>query len=228
MIRFERGERKDERTKEYLRHWPGVEGVLYIGKAQERARVLRTERRHDPATGAPYPWLADTTAMVNHYYVYLVDEDFGALFVKFCSYFPYNAKVCLNGHEYVKRQLARRGIGFEALDNAISRCDDPEALRAIAREVNAERIDALVRKWLARLPHPFTAADRAAGVRYDVSVLQAEFALTQVFDRPVQGRVLFEEVLRENLDLGRPDHVQLIFDSRTVWGAVARSGLAKR
>ena len=83
LIRFERGERKDERTKEYLRRWAGGEGVLYIGKAQERARVLRTERRHDPATGAPYPWLADTTAMVNHYFVYLVDEDFGPLFVKF-------------------------------------------------------------------------------------------------------------------------------------------------
>ena len=94
---------------------PEGEGVLYIGKAQERARVLRTERRHDPVTGAPYPWLADTTAMVNQYYVYLVDEGFGPLFVKFCSYFPYNAKVCLNGHEYVKRQLAKRGIGFEAL-----------------------------------------------------------------------------------------------------------------
>ena len=108
--------------------------------------MLRTERRHDRATGAAYPRLADTTAMVNHYYVYLVDEDFGPLFVKFCSYFPYNATVCLSGHEYVKRQLARRGIGFEALDNALARCDDPEALRALAREVSAERIDALVRK----------------------------------------------------------------------------------
>ena len=93
--------------------------MLYIGKAQERARVLRTERRHDPVTGAPYPWLADSTAMVNHYYVYVVDEDFGPLFMQFCSYFPYNAKVCRNGHEYVKRQLAKRGAGFEALDNAL-------------------------------------------------------------------------------------------------------------
>ena len=140
LVRFKRGKRKDERTKEYLCRWPGGEGVLYIGKAQECARVLRTVRRHDPATGAAYPWLADTTAMVNHYYVYLVDEDFGPLFVKFCSYFPYNAKVCLNGHEYVKRQLAKRGIGFEALDNAVARCDDPEAMQAIARGVTAETV----------------------------------------------------------------------------------------
>jgi hypothetical protein len=72
----------------------------------------------------------------------------------------------------------------------------------------------LLRKWLARLPHPFTAEDRQAGYRYDVSILQAEFSLTQVLDRPLTGRILFEEVLRENLDLGRPDQVQLIFNRR--------------
>jgi hypothetical protein len=67
---------------------------------------------------------------------------------------------------------------------------------------------------LKRLPHPFTAQDRAAGYRYDISILQAEFSFTQVLDRPLSGRVFFEEVIRENLDLGRPDQVQLIFDRR--------------
>ena len=61
-----------------------------------------------------------------------------------------------------------------------------------------------------RIPHPFTPQDRAAGYRYDISILQAEFSLTQVLDRPTTGRVFFEEVIRENLDIGRPDHVQLI------------------
>ncbi len=54
VVSFRRGERKDDRTQEYLRNWSGGEGVLYIGKAQEKARVLRTERRHNPATGATY------------------------------------------------------------------------------------------------------------------------------------------------------------------------------
>ena len=52
--------------------------------------------------------------MVNHYYFYCVDEDFGPFFLKFCSYFPYNAKLCINGNEYLKRQLAKRGVAFEA------------------------------------------------------------------------------------------------------------------
>jgi hypothetical protein len=65
-----------------------------------------------------------------------------------------------------------------------------------------------------RLPHPFPARDRAAGYRYQLSILQAEFSLTQVLDRPVTGRIFFEEVIRENLDIGRPSQVILIFDRR--------------
>jgi hypothetical protein len=72
----------------------------------------------------------------------------------------------------------------------------------------------LLRKWLAILPHPFTPADRAAGYRYDIAIWQAEFSLTQVLDRPISGRVFFEQVIRDNLDAGRPDHVALIFDRR--------------
>ena len=214
LIRFDKGERKDERTQAYLRQWRGGEGVLYIGKAQEKARVLRTQAETDPATGRRSPELAFSTALPNAYYVYAVDEDFGPFFLKFCSYFPYNAKLCLNGHEYVKRQLAKQGIAFEALDNGILSCEDPERLAQICRQLSAAKIDALARKWLARLPHPFTAADRAAGLRYQLSILQAEFSLTQVFDRPQQGRMFFEEVIRENLDIGRPDHVQLVFERR--------------
>jgi hypothetical protein len=152
--------------------------------------------------------------MVNHVYFYGIDEDFGPFFLKFCTYFPYNAKLCINGHEYVKRQLAKEGIAFEALDNGVLSCADPERLQQLCDGLSGAKIDALVRKWLARLPHPFTGHDRKAGYRYDVSILQAEFSLTQVLDRPLSGRIFFEEVIRENLDLGRPDQVQLIFGRR--------------
>ena len=166
IVSFRRGERKDDCTQEYLRNWSGGEGVLYIGKAQEKARVQRTERRRRPSTGATYAWLVDSTALVNHYYFYAVDDDFGPFFLKFCSYFPYNAKLCINGHEYLKRQLTKRGIGFEPLDNGILRCADPAAMQRLADGLTAEKIDALLRKWLARLPHPFSANDREQGIRY--------------------------------------------------------------
>jgi len=106
------------------------------------------------------------------------------------------------------------GIAFEALDNGFAAVSDPAALQQICDQLGPEQIDALLRKWLARLPHPFTAADRDAGYRYDISILQAEFSLTQMLDRPVTGRVFFEQVIRDNLDAGRPDQVSLIFDRR--------------
>jgi hypothetical protein len=215
VVTFERKQRKDEVAAEYRARFRGEEGLLFVGKAQEKASVFRTERRTNPQSGASYAWLFRSTAMVNQYYFYAMDRDFGPFFLKFCSYFPYNAKLCINGHEYAKRQLERRRIRYEALDNGVLSCEDPTALQRICDELSAEKIDALLRKWLRRLPHPFTPKDRSAGIRYALSILQAEFSLTQVLDQPLTGRVFFEEVIRENLDIGRPDQVQLIFD-RTI------------
>lgn len=214
VVSFRKGERKDEVAAEYLSAFKADEGVLFIGKAQEKAPVFRTERRRNSKTGATYPWLVRSTAMVNQFYIYAVDRDFGPFFLKFCSYFPYNAKLCINGHEWLKRQLALREIDYEALDNGILSCAEPKRAQALCERLSAEKIDALLRKWLRRLPHPFTTADRLAGYRYDISILQAEFSLTQVLDRPVTGRAFFEEVIRENLDIGRPSQAQLIFERR--------------
>lgn len=200
--------------QEHLARFQGTEGVLFVGKAQEKTAVFRTEKRRNPETGQTYPWLVRSTAMVNHFYFYCFDSDFGPFFLKFCTYFPYTAKLCINGHEYAKRQLLKAGIAFEGLDNGILSCANPERAQRICDELCAEKIDELLRKWLRQLPHPFTAKDRAAGYRYHISILQAEFSLTQVLDRPVTGRIFFEEVIRENLDIGRPDHVQLVFERR--------------
>jgi hypothetical protein len=214
LVHFAKDQRKDDVTRAYLADHDGSERVLYVGRAQEKASVVRTERRYDARTGASYAWLVKATALVNHFYFYCFDTDFGPLFIKFCSYFPYNAKLCLNGHEWAKRQAAKKGIGFTALDNGFATVEDPARLQAICDRLGPDQIDALLRKWLRRLPHPFTRGDYAAGYRYEISILQAEFSLTQMLDTPTTGRIFFEQVIRDNLDLGRPDHVGLVFARR--------------
>jgi hypothetical protein len=213
LVSFRRGQRKDDVALEHLARFEADEGVLFVGKAQERTSTFRTEKRRDEK-GLTYPWIVRSTAMVNQYYFYCLDRDFGPFFLKFSSYFPYNAKLCINGHEYAKRQLAHRGIDFEPLDNGVLSCADPNRLQKICDDLSPAIIDGLFRKWLRRLPHPFSRDDRAAGYRYQLSILQAEFSLTQVLDRPVTGRVFFEDVIRENLDIGRPSQVALIFGRR--------------
>jgi hypothetical protein len=122
--------------------------------------------------------------MVNHYYFYRVDRDFGPFFLKFCSYFPYNGKLYLNGHEYAKRQLDRKKMDYEPLDNGVRSCSDVGKLKKICEDLSSEKIDAFFRKWLRLLPHPFSPADRQAGYRYALSMLQVELSLTRVLDRP--------------------------------------------
>jgi len=210
-------ERKDDIAQEFLARFSGAEGVLFVGRAQEKALVWRTQRRYNQA-GEPYAWLVRSTAFINYFYFYCLDEDFGPFFIKFSTYFPYTAKLCINGNEWAKRQAAKAGIGFEALDNGFAAVDDAAGLQAICDRLGPEQIDALLRKWLRILPNPFTDEDEAAGYRYEPSILQAEFSLTQMLDAPVSGRIFFEQVIRDNLDIGRPDHVALIFDRRILNG----------
>jgi hypothetical protein len=210
-------ERKDDVAGEFLARFTGAEGVLFVGRAQEKALVWRTQRRYNQA-GEPYAWLVRSTAFINYFYFYCLDEDFGPFFIKFSTYFPYTAKLCINGNECAKRQAAKAGIGFEALDNGFATVDDVAGLQAICDSLGPAQIDALLRKWLRILPTPFTDEDEAAGYRYELSILQAEFSLTQMLDAPVSGRIFFEQVIRENLDIGRPDHVALIFDRRILNG----------
>jgi len=127
ILRFEKGQRKEDLAADYLKRSDGSEGLLLIGKAQEKVRTFRTAGRRNER-GETYPWIVETTTLANQYYFCGVDDDFGPFFLKYSSYFPYGAKLCFNGHEFLKRQLAKEGIGFEELANGILSCDNPARL----------------------------------------------------------------------------------------------------
>jgi hypothetical protein len=218
VVEFASGQRKDEVMRERLAAFLAAgrtEGVVFIGRAQEKVRVFATTRRRD-AEGNAYPWIVRASRVVTQWYFYCYGACAGPFFIKYCGYFPYNARLCCNGNEYAKAMAARAGIGFTALDNGFAAVDDVAAVQAICDSFDERVIWDLAAKWTALLPCPFTAEDTAAGYRYEVSVLQAEFSLTQVLDKPVTGRIFFEQVIRDNLDIGRPDQVGLIFSRRVI------------
>src|SRR5439155_4377457 len=87
LVSFERGQRKDDIAALHRSRFLQPEGVVFVGKAQEKTPVFRTVKRRNPQTGGTYAWLVRSTAMVNHYYFYCLDRDFGPFFLMFCSYF---------------------------------------------------------------------------------------------------------------------------------------------
>jgi hypothetical protein len=214
LVRFAKGQSKDQIARRYLAGHDGGEQILFAGVAQEKTRIWRTRQRQDPVTGKRYPWLCQEQAMVNHWYFYGFDTDFGAFYIKFCGYFPYTGQIYLNGHEYAKRQCLKAGIGFTALDNAFGATDDPAAVQRICDGLTDQKIYRFAGKWLARLPHPFTPADEDADYRWQLSVQQAEFSTTMALDRPLAGRIFFEQLIRDNIDIGRPDKVSIVFDRK--------------
>ena len=119
--------------------------------------MFRTEKRR-AADGRSYPWIVRATSVVNQFYVHCVDEDFGAFFLKFSSYFPYGARLLVNGHHFAQAQATSAGIGFTALGNGFAAVDNPAAVQAICDSLTEGKIEALARKWLAFLPSPRPAS----------------------------------------------------------------------
>src|SRR6266568_398585 len=123
----------------------------------------------------------------------------------------YPAKVWLNGHEHSKQAAARAGIGFTELSNGFACCDDPDGLQLICDRLGPGDIQAFFDRWMSRLPLPLTAEDRAAGYWWELSLRQVEVSRTIVFDAPRQARAFFEALIADNLDLGRPENVEVLF-----------------
>jgi hypothetical protein len=220
IVYFEKGQRKEDVARKHLRRLQRRnvdDAVVCIGVAQEKVSGFRPYQKgkRRRARGKP-PCFAfyRGSIHVNQYYFYILDRDFGLCFIKFSSYLPFGIKVWLNGHDWVKRQLAHANVDFTELDNGFLSCPEPQLLQHVADQLGPAHIQHFFRRWLRRLPHPFTRADRQAGLRYELSILQMEVSLTQVLDRPLHGRQFFEEVIRDNLDIGRPDRVQLLFERR--------------
>lgn len=213
-LHFERGERKEERMRPYLQAAEHEErsGLVAVGVAQERSfgwgfTKTPTER------GTDFGFVR-RSVYVNHYYLYLWDEQWGPSFIKLCGYAPWGGRVWLNGHEWLKRQLAQRGVGFRPLDNGLLSVERPELAQELASELGAAQVRAYVSRWLAELPQPLSAEDRERGYGYACSMKQIEIADTRVFDRPLRGRQWFEATIAEQLTLGRPQEIALLFDRR--------------
>jgi hypothetical protein len=213
LIPFEPKQRKDDVVADYRARFRAREGVVVIGVAQEKMRSFKAHKRCGPGTKITFDFSRQPVA-VNHYYFYLQDRDWGPAFLKIGTYLPYPVKLCLNGHEWVKQCLTRARVRFASLDNGFLTCANPVALQTACDALGPPDVQAFFDRWSHRLPWPMMPRDRAAGYDHRLAICQLEVSVTHVFDRPVHGRHFFEAVIRENLDLGRPDRVGLLFPLR--------------
>ena len=227
VVRFGKNDRKIDVMRPYLARQAatGRAGVAAIGVAQEFAPVFTaTKKQRDKTVWFSF---AVSQRRVSCYYFYLYDDDFGPAFVKVCAYFPYPMKVWLNGHEWAKRQASKASIGFTELSNGFATATDAAALQAICDRLGPGAIRVFAQRWWSILPLPLTEHDRAAGYWWELSMRQVETSRTLVFDAPRRARGFFEALVTDNLDLGRPDTIEIIFDRQIRGGRRGTGGQFK-
>ena len=217
IVQFKKGQNKEKLARPYLEAAArkGQDCVVLIGIAQEKASTWRSwPRKGQEKAAHPHMDWGRQMAYINHFYFYLWDTEWGGTFWKTNAYAPFPIWLWLNGHEWAKRQLEKAGTGYEALDNGFRSCADPARLQKICDRLGPAAVQSFFWRWLLRLPCPFMRADLRAGYGYELAFRQFEVSETCVFDRPQAGRMWFEGVIRDHLDVGRPDQIALIFHRR--------------
>jgi hypothetical protein len=209
VLHFKKGDRHIDLMRPYLEA-ATEPAVVAIGVAQEFQSVFAASRRDTP-TGAPFFTFYKADRRVTAYYFYVNDADFGHGFIKICAYFPYPGKVWVNGHEWAKRQAQQCGLEYAELSNGFASCSDPARLQTICDHLGPNQIQSFFERWMGLIPTPLDASDRSAGFWWELSMRQIEVSRTLVFDAPRRARAFFEATVADNLDIGRPEEVKLIF-----------------
>jgi hypothetical protein len=185
-------------------------GVVAIVSAQEFQWVFTGKNRSKTPGAVSFDFVKEERR-VGMYYFYIADADFGAGFIKVCTYFPYPAKVWLNGHEWAKRQARREKVAFSELANGFASCEQPAALQAICDRFGPSDVQGFFDRWMSVIPLPLTADDKNAGYFWELSMRQVEVSRTLVFDDPRRARGFFEALVTDNVGVGRPEEVRAVF-----------------
>jgi hypothetical protein len=185
-------------------------GVVAIVACQEFQWVISARNRATKPKAVCFEFFKEERR-VGVYYFYVLDPDFGPGFIKICTYFPYPAKVWVNGHEWAKRQADMADVPYTALSNGFAACAEPERLQAICDSFGARHVQWFFDRWIAAIPTPFTQADRDAGYWWELSMRQVEVSRTIVFDDPRRARSFFEALVADNIGIGRPEQIAIVF-----------------
>ena len=212
VVRFVKGDVKEDIAREYFKRaeQQGRYGVVLVGVAQEKTSAWRGWREggrtaiRTSSTAASRSSRTTTTS---------------------------TSATQTGGRRSSRRSRTRRsrcgststatsgpssrppsaGSSSRALDNGFAACEDQAALADICHRLSAADVWAFFERWQARLPSPFTVEDRRRGYGHELAFRQLEISDTRVFDRPAAGRAWFEQTLPDQLTLGRPDQVALVF-----------------
>jgi hypothetical protein len=209
-------QRRENWVEGFFHDRPDPFGIGVILKSRESARIAVADK------GSIHPHIDLKNRFVEQYYFYLNNPEFGRAFFRICPYFPHNSRLCLNGHEWLARQLTKEHIAFTPCGNAFLDCANPQRLQELADLFCHEHIVPFAHRWLAQLVPTLTAAEqRREGYGFRLFVSQVEYCDNLIFHERAALDRLHERLLDANRTIGRPDRLAFIFGRRFTEKTVA-------
>jgi len=211
IVQPPKGVRREDWVEPFYQRLGSRFGIAVILKSRENARIAVSY-----ATASGGNRIEVLTRCIWQYYFYLRDEQWGRMFVRICTYFPFNARVCVNQHEWLARRLTLEGIRFRKATNAFVQCSDPQRLQRLADSLTPSELEVPIQRWLRELVPFYASSDpnRLTDFVYRLFISQVEYCTNLIFkDRAAVDRMA-ERLLDLNRCIGRPDKLSTIFGHR--------------
>lgn len=152
-----------------------------------------------------------------YYYLYMIDEEFGWMYLKIQTWFPFNVQIYLNGREYICTQLDKEGINYERYNNSLVDIDNIERAQEISDylyNMNIERkFDGLVKKYVNLLPR----FEEHLGHGYFWTVFECEYATDIMFNNRQDLENIFPSLVEKAFFTFKCDDIMSFFGRKLDW-----------
>lgn len=196
FIRRSKHFRKEKRIKRVLQERGDHPGLVHIFSAMESCPAYAPW--HDKPTGKTY--VKATSSKCLHYYFYFIDEDLGLCYLRVPTWAPFRLQFYFNGHNWLASQLKQNEIGFELQDNAFLEIDDFEVANQLAAQLDIEQLHAK----LDNFARQYCPVIHDLNLRYNWSIMQAEYATDLVFKRQSTVQAFYPRLLETLIQAVKP------------------------
>lgn len=181
--------RKEQFIQDIIRRDQVAEGLVAVLCVQETCRTVKL------AHGKERPRLVFAKRPQRVLYYYFIDREFGLMYIRLETWFPYTIQIYMNGHEWLARQMTKRKIAFSQTDNAFVKIDDlPEAQRLADRFAQQDWVKRLS-KWAAHVNPHVAKSGWLHDKEYYWITEQAEFASDVIFKDQASLKELYPRLL---------------------------------
>lgn len=216
FIRKTKAFRKDDRIQEIISKTGKTEGLVHIFSAMEGCNTYRPW--HDKTTGQTFFKFGQSKCL--HYYFYFLDRELGLCYMRVPTWCPFRLQFYMNGHNLLAGKLARKGIGYEMLDNAFIQLSDAETAQKLSDRINPEDLH----KALDALAKRYCPIANEMGMGYSWATMQIECATDIIFKKQEDLQQIYDEIIRTAIHTVKPDNIAAFLGRRITYNCKQEIG----